>query len=144
MVRINLINPENLADQHLIAEYNEILMLLGYVRKHPSTENIPTKYILGKGHIRFFKNKLLYLQRRHTAIKEEMMRRGFDTNKTIHLDEFNKKLQNDWRPSKIDANIIKERLIEKINKKQDLYRYYGDKKDKQFLIKLIIEADLYP
>jgi deoxyribonuclease (pyrimidine dimer) len=144
MVRINLINPESLTDQHLIAEYNEILMLLGYVRKYSDFENIPKKYLLGKGHIRFFKNKLIYLQRRHTAIKEEMMHRGFDTNKTILLDEFPKELQNDWRPNQSDAIIIKERLIEKLNKKTDFYRYYGDKKDNQFLIKLIVEADLYP
>ena len=35
MVRINLIHPKKLADQHLIAEYNEILMLLGHVKKFP-------------------------------------------------------------------------------------------------------------
>ncbi|MBS3094344.1 hypothetical protein J4474_01630 [Candidatus Pacearchaeota archaeon] len=27
MVRINIIHPENLTDQHLVAEYLEILML---------------------------------------------------------------------------------------------------------------------
>jgi len=29
MVRINLINPEKLSDQHLAAEYLEIMMLIG-------------------------------------------------------------------------------------------------------------------
>ena len=38
MVRVNIINPNKLADQHLIAEYNEILMLLGYVRKYPKED----------------------------------------------------------------------------------------------------------
>jgi len=32
MVKINLIHPRYLTDQHLIAEYNEILMLLAYLR----------------------------------------------------------------------------------------------------------------
>ena len=53
MVRINIIEPRKLADQHLIAEYNEILMLFGYVRKHPRRENIPERYLLGPGHIKF-------------------------------------------------------------------------------------------
>lgn len=58
MIRINLIDPVKLSDQHLIAEYNEILMLLGYVRKYHKVENIPENYKLGTGHIKFFKKKL--------------------------------------------------------------------------------------
>ena len=76
MVRINLINPKKLADQHLVAEHNEILMLLGYVRKHPMCLNIPETYCLGRGHIKFFKNKLLYLKKRHELIKKEMIKRA--------------------------------------------------------------------
>lgn len=144
MVRINIINPEKLADQHLIAEYNETLMLLGYVRRYPAKEDIPQKYKLGKGHIKFFKDKLVYLQRRHTAIKEEMMHRGFDTNVNINLREFPKELQNDWRPNENDSKIIKQRIIEKINLKPKYYRYYGERKNKKFLIKLIEDAELYP
>ncbi len=75
MVRINLLNPKNLSDQHLIAEYLEIMMLAGYARKHPSLDGIPERYCLGKGHIKFFKNKLKYLEKRHGLIKKEMLRR---------------------------------------------------------------------
>jgi deoxyribonuclease (pyrimidine dimer) len=64
MVRINIINPKYLTDQHLIAEYVEILMLLDYAKKN-SPCNIPKKYCLGKGHIKFFSNKVLYLKKRH-------------------------------------------------------------------------------
>ncbi|MBT3297743.1 hypothetical protein HN385_02370 [archaeon] len=46
MVRINLIQPKYLADQHLIAEYNEILMLLKHVKKHPKIKNQPENYSL--------------------------------------------------------------------------------------------------
>jgi deoxyribonuclease (pyrimidine dimer) len=106
MVRINLIKPKQLADQHLIAEYNEILMLLGYVRKYPSMDSIPEKYCLGKGHIKFFKNKLIYLKKRHEEIKKEMKKRGFATNKTITLEEFNKELKKDWKARKKDKYRI--------------------------------------
>jgi deoxyribonuclease (pyrimidine dimer) len=103
MVRINIINPKFLADQHLIAEYNEILMLFGYVRKHPNTHfkqlnKIPESYKLGQGHILFFKNKLKYLERRFEQVKKEMSKRNFVGKKEINFDGIDKKLLNDWKP----------------------------------------------
>lgn len=137
MVRINLIKPRYLTDQHLIAEYNEMLMLLGYVKKYPSLEDIPEKFSLNKGHIKFFKNKLSYVKKRHELIKKEMKKRGFETNKTISLSNFKTSMKKDWKPSKADKNIIKKRLIEKINLKPKFYRYYGEHKPKKFFINLI-------
>ena len=74
MVRINLIKPRFLSDQHLIAEYDEILMLIAYIKKYSKTnlDKIPNNYSLGKGHILFFKNKVLYLKNRHEKLKKEM------------------------------------------------------------------------
>ena len=137
MVRVNIINPKYLTDQHLIAEYNEILMLIGYVKKYPSLENIPENYCLGKGHIKFFKNKLLYIKKRHELIKEEMKKRGFKTNKTLRISEFKAKLKNDWKPNKKDKKIIKKRLIEKIKKKPKWSRYYGENMGLGFFLRLI-------
>ena len=137
MVRINLINPKRLADQHLIAEYNEILMLLGHVKKYPKLNVVPPKYTLGKGHIIFFKNKLEYLKKRHELIKVEMGYRGFKASKFINLNKFNKKLVNDWKPSKEDIKIIKKRLISKLTLKPDFYKYYKKHRSKTFLIGLI-------
>jgi len=124
MVRINLISPRKLSDQHLIAEYNEILMLVGHVKKFPEINEMPDKYSLGKGHITFFKNKLKYLKERHELIKKEMKRRGFVYRRKINLGNFKKELRNNWRPSKKDKGIIKKRLIQKINMKPNYYRYY--------------------
>jgi deoxyribonuclease (pyrimidine dimer) len=137
MVRINLISPNKLADQHLIAEYNEMLMLLGYVKKFPSLDGIPKEYCLGKGHIKFFKNKLVYLRERHSEIIKEMRRRGFAVNRRINLRKFRKELCNNWKPSARDFEIIKERLKWKIEKKPEFYRYYGEKRGKKFLIGLL-------
>ena len=125
MVRINLIPPNELMDQHLVAEYNEILMLLGYVRKYPQLEDIPEEYTLGKGHIKFFKNKLLYLQKRHESIKIEMQRRKFRTNKSIDLSEFNSKLINDWDPKPKDFSIIRDRINYKLALKPNYYKYFN-------------------
>lgn len=137
MVRINLINPKRLTDQHLVAEYNEILMLLGYVKKYPLKEDVPQEYCLGRGHIKFFKDKLLYLKKRHESIKKEMKKRGFQTQKKIVLKMFKNSLKKDWKPRKKDFLIIKRRLEEKIKLKPGYYRYYGQKRGRRFLLGLL-------
>jgi deoxyribonuclease (pyrimidine dimer) len=142
MVRINIINPKFLADQHLLAEYNETLMLIGYVKKHPHLDlfKIPSEYKLGKGHMIFFKNKLKYLKKRFETIKIEMKKRGFSTNIKIDLSKFNKKLIKDWKPTQSDKEIIKKRIVKKINLKPTYYRYYSVKKPKEFFTKMIKNA----
>ncbi|MEM4260026.1 MAG: pyrimidine dimer DNA glycosylase/endonuclease V [Candidatus Woesearchaeota archaeon] len=138
MVRINLINPEHLADQHLIAEYNEILMLFGYIRKYPKlNKDIPEKYCLGEGHILFFKDKLIYLKKRYNAIKKEMKKRGFRAEKSINIKSIPKILLKDWNPNKNDYEIIKKRIITKIKKKPGYYSYCGIKRKKEFFINLL-------
>lgn len=137
MVRINLIDPKKLADQHLVAEYNEILMLLGYVKKYPKVENIPKEYCLGTGHIKFFKNKLTYIKERHEWLKLEMQKRNFHPEKTIKLTEFKRSLRNNWKPKKQDYLIIKQRLKEKIKQKSKFYRYYGKIRSQKFFLDLL-------
>lgn len=137
MVRINIIEPARLADQHLIAEYDEILMLLGYVRRFPDKKNIPEAYCLGQGHIRFFKDKVRYLKNRHERIKKEMVLRGFRPTKTIDLKNYPQTLHNDWTPTDQDKKIITARLKEKLAKKPYWYRYYGKNKETKFFTKLL-------
>lgn len=137
MVRVNLIHPKKLADQHLIAEYNEILMLLGYVSKYPEKKAIPSEYTLGKGHIRFFKDKLVYLVDRHELIKQEMHKRNFITTKQIDIRKFPINLRNPWKPKEKDIIIIKQRITEKLLKKPSWYRYYSKPQTAEFFIKLL-------
>jgi deoxyribonuclease (pyrimidine dimer) len=137
MVRINLINPKSLSDQHLIAEYDEILMLVAYIKKHPSLIDIPEYYCLGKGHMKFFKDKLLYLKKRHDSLIIEMKNRGFQTNKTINMIDFNKENKHDWKPKEKDFVIIKKRITEKLNLKPNYYRYYKKYKSLDFFINLL-------
>ena len=137
MVRVNLVNPKKLADQHLIAEYDEILMLVSYLKKYPKIEDIPKKYCLGKGHMKFFKDKLLYLKKRHELLKSEMKNRGFQINKTINLDLFSTKNKKDWKPKKEEINIISKRIILKIKLKPSYYRYHGEYRSANFFINLL-------
>ena len=143
MVRVNLINPQKLADQHLIAEYNEILMLIAYIKKYSKTnlDKIPNNYSLGKGHILFFKNKVLYLKNRHEKLKKEMNIRGFKTRKTVYTNQFSKNLLNNYKPNNEDKKIIKKRLIEKLKLKPNFYRYYSKNKSERFFINLINKSN---
>jgi deoxyribonuclease (pyrimidine dimer) len=140
MVRINLIEPRYLSDQHLVAEYNEILMLVGCVKKNQNIKYQPLNYCLGKGHILFFKNKLKYLEERFKKIKKEMKFRGFKTNKNIEIKSFNEKLKKNWKPLKKDKEIIKRRIIEKIKLKPDYYRFHRKKRATKFLVNMIKNA----
>ncbi|MGV8161779.1 MAG: pyrimidine dimer DNA glycosylase/endonuclease V [Candidatus Nanoarchaeia archaeon] len=143
VVRVNIIDPSALADQHLIAEYDEILMLLGYIKRYPEIKDgeIPRKYLLGTGHIRFFKDKVLYLKKRHELLKKEMKRRGFATNITINLEEFKAEHKQDWTPDEEDKKIIKERIIAKLNKKPEYYKYEGKNKSLKFFVDKIIKTE---
>jgi deoxyribonuclease (pyrimidine dimer) len=136
MVRINLIRPVCLTDQHLLAEYNEILMLCGYVKKYHGTQlfhvNRPASYKLGKGHIKFFTNKLEYLYHRFHSVRSELMRRNYEVTKDFPLNkEDYPALWNNYEPDTEDYFIILQRLNEKIKLKTDekgkvsFYTYYG-------------------
>lgn len=137
MVRVNLINPEKLADQHLIAEYAEILILRQYILNYPSTENLPEHFTLNKGHMRFFKDKVRYLKERHDRIRKEMIKRKFQPKIIFNLKGFKKMNLQNWKPCLKDKNIIKKRIKTKLRKKPKFYRYYGQNKKLNFFINLI-------
>lgn len=50
MTRINLVPVEELADQHLLAEYRELPRCLNKPTRSPS--DFPV-YVLGKGHVKW-------------------------------------------------------------------------------------------
>jgi len=139
MVRINLLNPKFLSDQHLIAEYNEILILVGQSQKFPKTKTeIPTEYCLGKGHITFFKNKFRYLEERFEEIKIEMKKRNFNPQKNFPKHDFP---STNWFPEEKDKKKIKKRILEKISLKPKWYRHYGENKNLKFWKEMIENAE---
>ena len=137
MVRVNLVNPEKLSDQHLIAEYNEILMLASYIKRYPELKNVPERYCLGKGHMTFFKDKLSYLKRRHENLKVEMRRRGFRAAKSVNLSFFSRANKGEWKPREDDVDIITKRIISKLLLKPSYYRYCGERKRVDFFVGLL-------
>lgn len=121
------INVVYLADSHLIAEQVELLMVTGMLRRNNYIHKtpIPLKFKLGTGHITFWFNKLLYLQRRLAAVKNEVGRRGFKVmERSIELDGFPVHFINDWKPDLEDSQIVRMRIVEKMNRKgPNFWRY---------------------
>lgn len=121
------LNPLYLADQHLIAEQVELLMVTGMLRKNNFQHKspIPPYFKLGTGHITFWFNKLLYLQKRLQAVKNEVNRRGFKVmDREIDLTGFPQKYINDWSPTLEDSKIVRNRIVEKMLKKEPgFWRY---------------------
>ncbi|MBU2639066.1 MAG: pyrimidine dimer DNA glycosylase/endonuclease V [Nanoarchaeota archaeon] len=136
MVRVNILNPKQLSDQHLLAEHLEIMMLISYAKKNPPKE-VPARYCLGKGHINFFKNKIKYLQKRFNEIQKEMKKRGFKPKAKLSVKGVSRKLFKYWAPLAGDKALIKKRILWKIKNKPDYYRYYGEKKPYVFFVKLL-------
>ncbi|QXN72363.1 endonuclease V [Rhodobacter phage RcSimone-Hastad] len=84
MTRINLVPPEELSRQHLVAEYRELPRIFALVRAaqgkglKPANLKAPTTYVLGRGHMLFFYDKCMFLLRRQQSLIREMRRRGYD------------------------------------------------------------------
>ena len=87
MTRINLLHPEQLSDKHLMAEYRELPRIFTAVRKliaqgkTPADIDIPSSYVLGTGHVKFFYNKCIWLYDRFERLASELRRRG------VRIDE---------------------------------------------------------
>ena len=112
------VDPKYLTDQWLIAEYRELPMVVGSLRVNgwKIKSEVPSIFNLGKGHINFLKSRLMYINNRHDAVKEEMHKRGFkcDVLRISMPDVAG--YWNDWIPTMEDSIKIRVRLHEKILK----------------------------
>ena len=131
MTRINIIEPSELTDQHLIAEYREIFMVGGSLRRTLKSKNgyqeskVPKNFTLNNGHVYFFYNKGKYLHERYLQIIEEMRKRGFnpDSKRVFPTEVFKDNgLYKDSLPTIQDQKIIRERISKRISEKPDWYR----------------------
>lgn len=117
MTRINAtIPPAKLCDQHLVAEYREILRTIALATKKPVDEKkLPVKFTLGTGHVLFFYNKLKYIHKRFDSLRAELIRRGFEANmeydhrKMIGHDH----LYRDWQGTDEANRLVIDRIYER-------------------------------
>jgi deoxyribonuclease (pyrimidine dimer) len=118
MTRINIVPPEELYDQHLVAEYREIFMVPGSLKKTLASKagfqssKVPASFTLNKGHVYFFFNKGLYLKNRYQEIIVEMKRRGMspDPQRLFPQHVYPEALFNDWTPTEQEQSIVAQPL----------------------------------
>lgn len=120
MTRINVgIAPRELPDKLLLAEHREITRIPNAVYEGTAdlTQPIPERFKLGVGHVRFFYDKLLYLNRRYAALYFECVRRGFDVANKLsafnRLDPSHLQDANDYTPTQRDRDLIINRIESK-------------------------------
>jgi len=124
MTRINVIDPKELTTKHLVAEYRELprIFALSYAAQQrgesPNNPLNPKEYTLGKGHVRFFYNKISFLKKRFASLVHEMHCRGYHTSFTEppfynHASDWSE----DWEPTEAAIQINKKRIADKLSKK---------------------------
>jgi hypothetical protein len=142
-MRINCIPVNILSDNHLRAEFREIIMSIHYykrsIKSHKgiNEDKISERYTLNAGHAYMWYNKFGYILKRYYKLLDEMRERNYKTseieNKFSEL--FNKlipfEIRNDWKPTKEDMIVNLKRILlriyemEVIKNKPNFYKYYG-------------------
>jgi len=125
MTRINCVPVEELTDKHLGAEYRELPRLFGQILKaiergeSPDDPRNPKEYKLGKGHTRFFYNKILWLSYRYRELVKECEKRGRTVN-FPHVPHFIYQIPNKWwghmwKPTPEAMELNRQRIQERLN-----------------------------
>jgi len=130
MTRINIIPPDELMDQHLVAEYREITMVPAALNRTLNSKSgfnpkkVADTYTLNTGHVYFFYDKGKYLDKRYKELINEMKARGMnpDPSRKFPKDVFPANLFNDWSPTSDEQDIARERINFRISQKPDWYR----------------------
>ena len=115
MTRINCIDIEELTREHCFAEYREMTRLrhLWPRKKFPGV----TTYCMGSGHVLFFADKGLWLEKRHQALYDRLTNHFGYRIKNIpilNLDHWPPEMMNDWVPSEDDMRISRGRIDERL------------------------------
>lgn len=144
MTRINTVDVKILADAHLMAEYRELPMVHGALRrtlksvKGFDSERVSLVYTLNAGHVYFFYNKGKFLFKRYNELINELLYRGFRVNpedRDVDWTIFDSVPQVDWNPTKNDIELNFDRILTRIKQKPKFYKWTKREKvdDKKML-----------
>lgn len=115
MTRINVVPVSELCDKHLLAEYRELPRVFALARR---CTDAPKEYVLGKGHVKFFYDKLGYLLLRFDFLVSECRRRGFNVqyDTPIRYDkDIDPALLNTYKPTSEALALNRARIAERIS-----------------------------
>lgn len=127
MTRINIVSVKEISNKQLMAEYHESIRVFSYVLKSKKIpEDIPSHYCLGKGHVKFFFNKIPYILNRYKEINKELTSRGYCLNNETFLKNFEKgklalqkypEIQiSNWAPSLEEMTVNQARIDERLGR----------------------------
>jgi len=111
MTRINCIPVEELNNKMLLSEYRELPRVFKLARPCPDA---PSQYVLGPGHVKFFFDKLKYLQQRQKQIVQECLNRGFNITHTSVDFDMPSELANDWIPTPEAMALNRARIVARL------------------------------
>lgn len=112
MTRINAsIKPQELPTKLLLAELREIKRIPNIIHK-AKIDNLPNKFKLGTGHVKFFYDKGKYTLKRYHQLRNEAIKRNCNVQDFSNAwNNYPKELMNDWIPE----NWVRDLLIKRIN-----------------------------
>lgn len=127
MTRINIVSVKEISNKQLMAEYHESIRVFSYVLKSKKIpEDIPSHYCLGKGHVKFFFNKIPYILKRYKEINKELTGRGYRLNNETFLKNLEKgklaltkypEIQvSNWVPSLEEMMVNQARIDERLGR----------------------------
>lgn len=128
MTRINVVEPSELTNKHLMGELHEITRVYGLVRKAQERKinkynfkdkiKQPNAYTLGTGHVYFFYDKLKFITERYYALNQEAFKRNFNVN-PIDKESLVAGIQDwwfgDYQPTQEAIEINRQRIQERLN-----------------------------
>lgn len=116
MTRINVVPPSELCDQHLLAEFRELTRIPNAVVSGKAVvKDIPAAYTLGKGHVKFFYDKLAWLCMRYGMLYSECANRGFNVSWIFpHCELWPEIHIVDWQPTPEALAINRQRIAERM------------------------------
>lgn len=117
MTRINCgIPPKSLGRQHLLSEHRELIRIPNAIRNNRAViKNIPAQFTLGRGHVKFFYNKLGYLKDRYELLYAECVKRGYNVQYYgSTFDGIPEMLMGSYIPTLRDKMLITARIKERL------------------------------
>jgi deoxyribonuclease (pyrimidine dimer) len=122
MTRINSAIPVRcLTDEHLLAEHREIKRLPYCLRKSLESSNslvsrIPKEFVLGRGHVMFFLDKMQFTLKRYQQLHAECLRRNFKvTDYSDNWHDIEPKYMNDYTSTSAERSLLVERITQRLS-----------------------------
>ena len=133
MTRINVVPVEELESMHLLAEYRELPRIFQLAKNFYAAgkkEKFPPVYTLGKGHVKFFYDKLLWLAKRQEQLVEELKKRGYSpqfTNPKELLNDCPSEICGDYQVTEDALAINRQRIALRLQEYNERKKQKMDK-----------------